>query len=140
MVRFSNSALLEMLMENSRASFTELAKKFGVTETAVRKRVRKMERDGTIRKYTVEFDAKKLGFQVRALVGIDTKPECFIPAIDKLKKMKKVSSLYSSSGDHMIMVDCMFEDSNGLSAFIKKIEQIEGITKICPSLILEKIK
>lgn len=140
MVRFSNSAILEMLAENSRASFVELAKKFGVTETAVRKRVKKMEKEGIITKYTVEFDAKKLGLQVRALVGIDTKPEFFIPAIDKLKKMKKVSSLYSSSGDHMIMVDCFFEDSNGLSAFIKEIEQIEGVTKICPALVLEKIK
>ncbi len=140
MVRISNSALLELLKKNSRASFVELAKKLGVTETAVRKKVKKLEKDKVIRRYTLELDPKKLGFQIHALIGVDTRPECFISALEKLKKMKKVASLYSSSGDHMILVECFFENSEELTRFVRAIEAMNGVTKTCPALILEKIK
>jgi len=40
----------------------------------------------------------------------------------------------------MILAECVFKDSNELATFIKKIEKINGITKICPAIILDKIK
>ena len=51
-------------MENSRIPFLKVAKIFGVSETAMRKRVKKMEEMGIIRKYTVDVDPKKIGFKV----------------------------------------------------------------------------
>jgi len=58
----------------------------------------------------------------------------------KIKENERSSSLSSSSGDHMILAECVFKDSNELATFIKKIEKINGITKICPAIILDKIK
>jgi Lrp/AsnC family transcriptional regulator, regulator for asnA, asnC and gidA len=140
MVRISDIELVDALKENARISFTALAKKFSVTETAVRKRVRKLESNGTIRKYTIEADMRKLGFQVRATIGVDTKPESYLRALDALKKMRTVSCLCSCSGDHMIMVDGWFRDTEELGKFVKSLEGIEGVTRICPAIVTEKIK
>jgi len=140
MVRISDFEILRILRENSRTPFVKIAKFLGVSETAVRKRVKKLEREGVIRKYTIEVDPKKLGFEVNALIGIDTKPEYYISTIEKLKEMKEVISLYSSSGDHMILIECWFKNSKDLMKFVKNLERIEGVTKICPAIILEKIK
>ncbi len=140
MVRISDIELLNELRENSRASFVNLARKFGVTETAIRKRVRKLEEQGTIKKYTIEVDPRKLGYGVSAVIGIDTKPESYMPVLEKLKDMKDVKYLRTSSGDHMILVDCWFRQPGELRAFVKKIDRMDGVVKACPSVITEELK
>jgi len=139
MVRISNLELLRILKENSRIPFVKIAKIFGVSETAVRKRIRKLEKEGIIKKYTIEVNLKKIGLEM-ALIGIDTKPEYYISTIEKLKEMDEVVNLYASSGDHMIMIDCWFKSSEELRKFIKTLESMEGVTRVCPAIILEKIK
>lgn len=140
MVRISNLDLLELLMQNSRMSFVKLARILNVSETAIRKRMRKLEQEGVIRKYTVDVDPRKIGYEINALIGIDTKPEHYIQILDKLNSNKDVISLYSSSGDHMIMLNCWFKNSKELMKFTKDLGKKEGVTKICPAIILEKIK
>ena len=140
MVRISNLEILKILMENSRIPYIKIAKIFGVSEAAVRKRIKKLERDGVIRKYTIEVDLRKIGYEINALIGIDTEPERYIPTLEKLREMKEVMKLCSSTGDHMILIECWLKNSKELTEFIKTLEKIEGVTKICPAIILEKIK
>ncbi len=140
MVRISNLRLIRILEDNSRTPYVKIARAFGVSETAVRKRVAKLEREGIIKRYTIEADLKKLGYNIRALIGIDTRPDLLIPAIDKLKTKKSVAALHTSSGDHMLMVEGWFENHNSLANFVKSIKGIEGVTKVCPAIILERIK
>ena len=140
MVRISNIKLLRILRENSRISYLEIARILGVSETAVRKRVKRLLEEGVIRRFTIEIDPKKVGYQVVAMIGLDTKPEALISVLEMLKELENVQSLYSSSGDHMIMMECWFKDYSELSKFVKSLEGIEGITRICPAIILEKIK
>ncbi|RLE50223.1 MAG: transcriptional regulator [Candidatus Methanomethylicota archaeon] len=140
MVRISDLQLLFMLRENARTPFVKIAKVLGVSETAVRKRVKKLEAKGVIKRYTIEVDPKKIGFEIDALIGVDTKPEHFISVLEKLKEMKEVISLFTSSGDHMILAECWFKDSKELTEFVKNLRSVEGVTRICPAIILEKVK
>ncbi|MGC8993443.1 MAG: Lrp/AsnC family transcriptional regulator [Candidatus Aenigmatarchaeota archaeon] len=140
MVRLSNIELIKILEKNARESFTNIAKIFGVSEAAIRKRIKKLEKEGIIKRYTIEVDYKKLGFDIHALIGIDTIPEKYLSTIEKLKKIEEIRSLFSSTGDHMILIEVFLKDQNSLIEFIKKIEKIEGVTKICPAIILEKMK
>jgi Lrp/AsnC family transcriptional regulator, regulator for asnA, asnC and gidA len=140
MVRISDLELVEALRENARVSFTSLARRFSVTETAVRKRVRKLEAQGVIRKYTIDADMRKLGFQGKATIGVDTKPESYLRTLDALKRMRLVSCLCSCSGDHMMMVDGWFRDTAELGKFVKALEAMDGVTKVCPAIVGEKVK
>ncbi len=140
MVRISNLNLLKILQKNSRTPAVEIAHRLGVSETAVRKRLRKLEEDGTIRGYTVDADPRKIGYEVDALIGIDAKPEALLEVAEKVGKMKEVMSLHSSSGDHMLMMECWFRDSKELTRFTKKLKKIKGVTRICPAVMLEKLK
>lgn len=140
MVRISNLKLIEILRENSRTPFLRIAEALGVSEAAVRKSVRKLERDGVIKKYTVEVDPRKLGFEISALIGLDTKPESYLSVLEKLKGMKEAVSVYATSGDHMILIECWFRSANELIEFCKKLESTHGVTRVCPAIILEKVK
>lgn len=140
MVRLTDLELIRILKQDSRKTHVDLAKIFGVTEAAIRKRIKKLESQGIIKKFTIEVDLKKLGFEVHTLIGLDASPENLINVLEKLKSMDEVVSLYSSSGDHMILIECWFKNMNELSEFVKKLNTIEGVAKICPAILLEKIK
>lgn len=140
MVRISDIEILHILRENARMPFLRIAKMLGVSEAAVRKRVRKLEKTGVIKRFTVEVDPKKLGFEVTAFIGLDVRPEHYIPILESLRRIDEVVSLYSSSGDHMILIECWFRNSRELTEFVKRLNIMEGVTRVCPAIVLEKIK
>ena len=127
-------------MENSRRPYVELARILGVTEAAVRKRIKRLEERKVIRRYTIDVDPKKLGYEVVGIIGLDTAPEHYLRVMEDLKKCEEVVNLYSTSGDHMLIAECWFKNSGQLSEFIKKLEQTEGVKRICPAIVLEKLK
>jgi len=140
MVRISNLELIKILQKNARESYINIAKTLNVSETAVRKRIRKLEEEGIIKKYTVEVDLRRLGFEINAVIGVDTKPEEYIAVIEELKGIEAIKSLYSSTGDHMLLMECWFKNQNELTEFVKKIKGIKGVTRVCPAILIEKLK
>ncbi|MHA1592493.1 MAG: Lrp/AsnC family transcriptional regulator [Candidatus Heimdallarchaeaceae archaeon] len=133
-------AVIKELLSNGRKSFVDIAYELNVTETAIRRRVKKMEDEGIITKYSVEINPRELGFGVKALIGIDTTPQRYLAVIQNLKKNDKIVKLYSSSGDHMIMMECWFEDDEKLTEFLEHLEEINGVIDICPTIITDLIK
>lgn len=140
MIRISDLKIIEILRENARTPFLRIAKALGVSEAAIRKRVKRLERSGVIKKYTIDVDLRKMGFEANALIGLDTKPESYLLVIEKVKSMKEAVSIYATSGDHMILLECWFKNSNELIDFCKKLEAIQGVTRVCPAIIIEKLK
>ncbi|WP_297092827.1 HTH-type transcriptional regulator LrpA [Thermococcus sp.] len=133
--------IIEMLTKDARTPFTEIAKVLGISETAVRKRVKALEEAGVIKQYTVVVDPSKLGYNLVSLTGVDTLPEKIFDVASKLREFEFVRSVYLTSGDHMIMAEVWAKDGEDLSDIISnKIGKIEGVTKVCPAIILEKLK
>ena len=127
-------------MENARASYVEIAEKLGVSEAAVRKRLRRLEDLGVIRRYTIDLDPRRLGYEVLAIIGLDVEPEHLLKVMEELKGREEVVRLYLTSGDHMLIVECWFENSQEFSSFIKGLESREGIKRVCPAIVLERLK
>ncbi|WP_457750681.1 HTH-type transcriptional regulator LrpA [Thermococcus sp.] len=133
--------IIEMLTKDARTPFTEIAKVLGISETAVRKRVKALEEAGVIKQYTIVIDPSKLGYNLVSLTGVDTMPEKIFEVAAKLKDFEFVRNVYLTSGDHMIMTEVWAKDGEDLSDIISnKIGKIDGVTKVCPAIILEKLK
>ncbi|NJE04079.1 HTH-type transcriptional regulator LrpA [Thermococcus sp. MV11] len=133
--------IIEMLTKDARTPFTEIAKVLGISETAVRKRVKALEEAGVIKQYTVVVDPSKLGYNLVSLTGVDTLPEKIFDVAEKLKEFDFVRDVYLTSGDHMIMAEVWAKDGEDLSDIISnKIGRLDGVTKVCPAIILEKLK
>jgi len=64
-----NRKIIQLLNENGRRSFTELANLVGISEAAARQRVNKLVNSEAI-KISAIPDAKALGFHRKALIGI----------------------------------------------------------------------
>ena len=133
--------ILAALEENAQASYAELAERANVSKPTVRKYVNELEEAGVIVGYTAEVDPKKLSGQSIALVGIDVESERYVEATRALKSLETVRSLYTSSGDHMLMAEVRAPDGNALGEVISDdILEIPGVTAAHPSFLQERLK
>ena len=133
--------ILKMLQGDSRIPFTEIAQELKLSESTIRKRVQKLQKKGVIKKFTIEIDPSKIGIRTVAIVGVDVDPTKLLTAAQKLCEIKKVRSVATSTGDHMIMTEIWTKDGRELTKLIsEKIAKIDGVKKICPAIILEKLK
>ncbi len=133
--------ILSVLEEDAQASYAEIARRAGVSKPTVRKYVRKLEDDGVIVGYSADIDPKKLSGRSIALVGIDVESERYIDATRELAETESVESLYSSSGDHMLMAEVRAESGDGVGEIIKEeILAIPGVTAAHPCFLQERLK
>ncbi|MEM1566089.1 MAG: Lrp/AsnC family transcriptional regulator [Candidatus Bathyarchaeia archaeon] len=133
--------ILKLLQEDGRLPFLEIAQKLKLSESTIRKRVQALKERGVIKRFTVEVDPAKMGLNTVAIVGIDVDPPKLLEVAQKLCEFKEIRCVATSTGDHMIMTEIWTKDGRELTRLIsEKIGPIEGVKKICPAIILERLK
>jgi len=133
--------ILQILEEDAQASVSEIAERADVSKPTVRKYVRRLEDEGVIVGYSAEVDPKKLTGQSIALVGMDVDSEQYINATNQLKELETVESLFSSSGDHMLLAEVRADDGDALGDVISdEILTIDGVTAAHPCFLQERLK
>lgn len=133
--------IVQMLEQDSRQSFNEIAKKLKLSESAVRKRVVALQKRGIIKRFTIQVDPAKFGINSVSIVGVDVEPTKLLEVAQKLCEIKEIKSVATSTGDHMIMTEVWTKDGRELTKLLsEKIGAIDGVKKICPAIILEKFK
>ncbi len=140
MVDEKDLEIVRLLSENARRTLTEIAERLGISDVAVKKRIDKLEREGVIKKYTVVVEPKKLGFNGVALVGIDTEPDKVLSVASEVASKEYAAAVYVTTGDHMVMVEVWTRSSKELIAVLEEIGRIDGVKKVCPAIVLERIK
>jgi Lrp/AsnC family transcriptional regulator for asnA, asnC and gidA len=133
--------ILAVLEEDAQASYAEIAERAGVSKPTVRKYINRLEDEGVIVGYSADINPKKLSSQSIALVGIDVASERYVEATRELKALDAVESLYTSSGDHMLMAEVRAPDGDAVGEVIsKRILTIEGVEAAHPSFLQERLK
>ncbi len=141
MVDEIDKKILHLLLQNARTPFTKIAEKVGLSEGAVRKRIEAMEKKGIIKRYTIDVEPKKLGYNSITFLGLDVEPTKLLDVAGKLSEIKEVRAVYLSAGDHMIMAEVWARDGEHLSKILtEQIGKIDGVKRLCPAILLEEIK
>jgi len=133
-----DKAIVEHLINNARISYVELAKRLNLSEAAIRKRIKKLEKT-VIFKYTIFINPKRSDFFV-SFTGIDVEPGSLMEIIEKLKDFNEIKSIFLTSGDHNLLVEIISESLEKLKEVHKKISEIEGVKRVCPSMVIDILK
>jgi Lrp/AsnC family transcriptional regulator for asnA, asnC and gidA len=133
--------ILLALEEDAKASYAEIAERAGVSKPTVRKYIDQMESEGVIVGYSADVDPKKLSGRSIALVGIDVESERYVGVTRQLKEINEVESLYTSSGDHMLMAEVRAGDGDAVGEIISdQIMTAEGVVAAHPTFLQERLK
>ncbi|WP_049970960.1 HTH-type transcriptional regulator LrpA1 [Haladaptatus cibarius] len=133
--------ILQVLESDAQASYSEIANRAGVSKPTVRKYIEKLEDEGVIVGYSAEIDPKKLSSQSIALVGIDVESERYVKATRLLKELSDIETLYTCSGDHMLMAEVRAPNGDAVGDVISdEILSIDGVSAAHPSFLQERLK
>jgi Lrp/AsnC family transcriptional regulator for asnA, asnC and gidA len=133
--------ILAVLEDDAQASYTEIAERANVSKPTVRKYIEKLESEGVIVGYSADIDPKKLSGKSIAMVGVDVASERYVEVTRELKHLDAVESLYTSSGDHMLMAEVRAADGDEVGDVIQeKILSIDGVEAAHPSFLQERLK
>ncbi|WP_225334664.1 HTH-type transcriptional regulator LrpA1 [Halomicrobium urmianum] len=140
-VESTERRILSVLEEDAQASYAEIADRADVSKPTVRKYINKLEDEGVIVGYSADVDPKKLASQSIALVGMDVASDCYVEVTRELKSIDAIESLYTSSGDHMLMAEIRAADGDAVGDIIEEdVLSIEGVTAAHPSFLQERLK
>lgn len=133
--------ITEILEEDASLPYAEIARRLGLDESTVRKRVAALKRAGVIKKFTIVVDPRKLGFGAVALVGVDVEPHALFSVAEELARLSEVRYVATSTGDHMIMAEIWAKDGRELAKILSdKVGSMPGVRRVCPSVVLERLK
>lgn len=139
MLDSKDKTILEILEKNARTSYMEIARNLGISEAAIRKRIKKLEEEEIILGYKANVNYKKLGFTNKIVMGVDTHSKDYFNVIKELKSFDFIKNLTRSSGDHMIMFEVWVKNIDELQNILEKINSIPGVTESCPSIIHDNL-
>ncbi len=133
--------ILDVLESDAQASYAEIADRADVSKPTVRKYINELESEGVIVGYSADVDPKKLSSQLISLVGMDVASESYVEATQALKSLEEVETLYSCSGDHMLLAEVRAPDGDELGEIISEsILGIDGVTAAHPCFLQERLK
>ena len=93
MVDEIDKKIIEFLLKDGRMPILKMSKSIQITEAAIRKRIKKLEKKNVIRGYEVIVHPESIGFKCHAIIGLDAEldkiPE-IIRKINELPKIKKI--------------------------------------------------
>lgn len=133
--------IIELLRENSRLSFREIAERLGKTESTIRRRVKRLIDAGVIKKFTIITSTSKSGQDVHAFVRVNTSMNKLDKAADEVVKFDEVKQAYFLAGQCGIALIIRVPSVSALNEFIReKIANIPGVTGIETCVILQELK
>jgi DNA-binding Lrp family transcriptional regulator len=95
--------LISELMKNSRRSDRELAKAVGVSQPTISRLIRKLEKEGLIKEYTMLPDFNKLGYELFAISFIKFGRMLSPKEVEKAKN--EVSSSFKNAPMEIVLIE-----------------------------------
>jgi Lrp/AsnC family transcriptional regulator, regulator for asnA, asnC and gidA len=131
--------ILDMLIDNTRIPFTDIAKKLLISAGTVHVRVKKMEEQGIIRGSSLMLDYKKLGYSFIAYVGVflnNTSQTKFV--LERINEIPYVTVAHITTGKFNIFCKIRARSTEHAKEIIFKLDDIDGVYRTETMISLEE--
>ncbi|MEM8775483.1 MAG: Lrp/AsnC family transcriptional regulator [Pseudomonadota bacterium] len=136
--------ILQSLSADSRQSIEKLSEEVCLSPTPVRRRVKKLEDDGIIQRYTLNVDMKKLGYAltVFAFVKLQGRDRVTLARFEeKICDLKEVSNCALVTGQHDYLLTMRFETMEVYNTFLRNVlAELPGVFGIETSVMIAPVK
>ena len=134
-------AILEIIKDNARMSYSEIGKAVGLSRVAVKKRMDTMEESGAIRGYRAVIDEEKVLEGIRYTIDIEVIPEHYREVVKVLRADRKLEEIYSTTGE--CRIHCIGRSANPttMEAHVNYLfNHTKGIRKISWHILLSDLR
>lgn len=132
--------LINMLQDNSRRSYTELAKATDVTIPTVKERIKRLMELGVIQGFTILLNPDKVKDRTRLIFLLEAEPKEIEGITEKLLEMDEICELYKTVGFFDIAIKVEVGNFAKLEKLVSMLSNIPGVKGLKSSLIINALR
>jgi DNA-binding Lrp family transcriptional regulator len=130
----TDKAIIEILKHDGRATYSNIGKRIGLSEGAVRKRIKTLVDSGAIKRFTVKVGLAE-GAEAIALLSVV--PSLPTSEVSKaLKKLSNVETVYEITGQYDIAAIISGFNITEVNECLEKIRRLKGVANTNTMIIL----
>jgi len=134
-----DNEIIELLKENGRMPNTEIADQVNMSETAIRKRLKRLLKDEIIQVVAV-VNLRKLGYEIEGNIKIRTDHKKNRQVKESLRKMQRLWYIAHVAGAADFDVEFNAKSQSDLHDLIETVNQIDGVLGTEISIRLQVVK
>src|SRR5919198_1512264 len=122
--------ILSELAKDASISIPKLSKKININSSVLYSRIKRLVKGGLIKKFTIIINDEALGFNVKALTGINMDSKLRDNVLNELFKIPEVREVAEVTGRFDVLVTMNSRSLDEMHQLIsEKIGRIEGVQK-----------
>ena len=126
--------IIKILKDDGRAGYSDIGAKIGLSEGAVRKRIKTLTDENVIRKFTVKIGVAE---GAQAITLLATNPAYPTQEVSKkIQAIPNVETIYEVTGEYDIVAVIGGMNVTEVNECIEKIRRVEGIMKTNTMIVL----
>ncbi|MCZ6806503.1 MAG: Lrp/AsnC family transcriptional regulator [Deltaproteobacteria bacterium] len=129
--------VLDELQRDSKRSLKEIGASVGLSAPSVMERVRKLESAGIIKGYHALLDARKVGLDVAAFIGVSILSPKQLSAFEEwVDSIPQVMECHHVTGGHTLLLKVKTQNTKDLEGLISRIRSMEGVASTETMVVL----
>lgn len=136
----TDKKILNILVENSRLSLRQIAKKADVSVATVMHHVKGLEKEKVIERYTSKLDYERIGYDVEVMIELRISKGRLFDVEKKIATNPNVFAVYDVTGPFDAVILARFRTRRQMDNFLKKLQTYEFVERTETKLILNTIK
>ncbi len=129
-------ALLDALQQNAAERLEDLARAVRLAPSSVHDRLRKLERNGIIKRWTIDVDAAALGLGVLAFIGLRSTRPCS-ELLGSLRAISYIEQCHSVAGELSMVLQVRVPNPIVLLEITERLRQIPGVEQTETTIVLK---
>jgi Lrp/AsnC family transcriptional regulator for asnA, asnC and gidA len=127
LVTDTDRAIIRLLQQDARMSYAEISRATGIPESTVRRRMDRLQQRGVI-EFAMLADPSRLGYEVRAMIGVRVDLERLEEIAGTLRAMEEVTFAAFLTGNFDITVQLVVRSQEALVEFLtRRLAVIDGV-------------
>jgi Lrp/AsnC family leucine-responsive transcriptional regulator len=129
--------ILSILQEHGRIAHVKLGEQVGLSAPSVIERVKKLEDNGIITGYHAAVDAKRLGKDVTAFIGVSIGHPRTVGLFEQtVDLLDDVLECHHVTGEYTVLLKVKTRNTSTLEELIRTIRLIEGVARTETMVVL----
>lgn len=129
--------ILVLLQKDCKTPLAKIGEHVGLSAPSVVDRVRKLEAEGFITGYHAHLDARRLGMDITAFIGVSVKnPKGMQIFEQQLEQLHDVRECHHVTGGYTLLLKVKTRDTQSLEGLIRTLRSIEGVERTETSVVL----
>ena len=132
--------IIRVLEKDARTSLRKISELVDVSLGTVSNRVKKMEKNGVIKGYSVILNPDEIGWELNVVIGLRIQKGRLIENQEKIPQESRDHGVYDVTGDFDSMVIARAKNRKDLDDLSKNVLSIDGVERSITHLVLNTVK